>query len=171
MNYQLSGDPTVPAAPFVRQIAPADIDIVAAAMADQLRKYHDWGATVWPFTDAWRVIGFDNGAIVTFLQRYVLTSRDWKISLTLDNWSRFADELQGLYNYSDADISDYLRAMLDTQAAGLMKDTIIKPYTYTPTTPLQDIQAAAKTTAKTAAWAGAGLLIAAGVVYFIWTQR
>lgn len=172
MYYEtfLGADPTVPAPPFIRQIAPADIDTVAAAMADQLRKYHKWSSVILPFTDAWRVIGFDNGAITTFLQRYVLVARDIRAGIDSSNWSRFADELQGLYGYSDSDITDYLRAMIDVQAAGLMKDTILHPYAHEITTPIEDITRGVTVAAKTAAWTGGTVIIAGAVAYIIFMQ-
>jgi hypothetical protein len=142
MSYYFGDDQQSPAPIFIRQIAPHDIDLVAAAMSSIITKYHpDWTDNfLFTSTDRDRVIGFDNRAIIEFLQRYIIYSRTVHKSLSSTNWGDFADALQGSYGYTDDDIRDYLQSMLEVQAAGLMKDSIIQPWTYTATTIASDVK-------------------------------
>jgi len=129
-----------PALPVVRLIAPTDIQEVAWKMGEYIGDRHSWD---WINPSMWRIVGFESGNIIDFLQRYILVARQWKEPLTRENQDRFSSHFLSEYDYRESDLSEIFEAFFAIREAGLMPDTIYRPWSYEGTTLAEDIGAAA----------------------------
>lgn len=155
-------DETQPALPFVRLVAPTDIQQVAAELSRIIKDYYPGFDLLNP--DLWRKLGFSTleGPLIDFLQRLVQVERERGDSLTASNISSYYVAMKDRYGYSTEDLNDYLRAFTEAAAAGLVPDTILKPYSYTPTTAAEDV---AQTVSRTVIPTLGPLLLGALAIY------
>lgn len=161
MQYTLGIDETKPAAPFVRIVAPTDIQKVSMAMAELIKGYYPGLDLLNP--SLWRKLGFSavEGPLVTFVQRVVSRERELKQSLTADGSEYFLDYLLNTYGYRADDLADYMKAYVDLVRQGSVPKSIMEPWDYTPTTFAQDVGAATGAATKSIA----PLLLGAIAVY------
>lgn len=139
MQYTYGADETQPAGPFIRVIAPTDIQQVAEQMARVLKDSYP-GIDLLN-TRLWHLIGafVYSGPIVEWLQRVIALEREWRASLNESSADRFKNELRSRHGYTVDDVVDYNRAYLQVMREGLVPDSIRVPWTYQPETVAADI--------------------------------
>lgn len=137
MYYQIGVDETQPAPPFVRIVAPTDIQKVAAEMCRIIKDYYP-GIDILNI-DLWRKVGFDGAPVIEFLQRMIGLSRERKDSIDDTTINDYKTILRTRYGYDVQDMVDYTRAFLQAKREGLVPNSILRPYEYEPTTVTQDV--------------------------------
>lgn len=139
MHFTLGVDETQPAPIFVRVIDPTDIQNVASEMARIIKDYFP-GVDMLN-TDLWHLIGAYtySGPIMDFLQRLIALQREWKQSLTKSTQDQFKAALQSRHQYSDMDISFYIRAYLQALQGGSVPQSIQQPWNYQPSSAATDV--------------------------------
>lgn len=143
MHYQYGADETQPAPAFVRVVAPTDIQTVSAAMARIIKDYYPGMDMLNP--TLWHLLGAFTyeGPVIEFLQRVIALEREWKTSLNEGSSNRFKAELRSRHGYSVDDVVVYVRAYLQAIREGLVPDSIMMPWSYSPTSAAEDVGAAA----------------------------
>jgi len=152
MHYQLSADEQQPnTVPFLRMVAPTDIQKVAERMRNIITGYYT-GIDVLNFA-LWRKIGMTSleGPLVDFLTRMMQWERDNKQSLVRDGSEYFVDYMMQKFAYNANDLADYVKAYLDALEGGMVPPTISEPWDYTPTTTGEDVAKGAAAGVKTLA--------------------
>lgn len=137
MNYYL-GDEQAPAPLFVRLVAPTDLDQTVKRMIDVIKDYYS-GVDLLNL-GLWRKLGWEGGPVVDFLQRYFIIARTRKEAVNEANMASFvADYLSRYPGSREDDTVDYFQALVDLAKAGMVPDTIYRPWTYEPQTLAEEI--------------------------------
>ena len=137
----LGADQTDPGLPAFRDLFKTDITKVVNGMEEYVRKYYPGLLNF----DAIRLIGVTlidpwSPRIMDFVKTVLDVERSISATLTRDNESIFRDKHHEQHpSVSDADVSVYFRAWNDMMAAGRIPESIAKPWSYVPTTLMQDI--------------------------------
>lgn len=114
------------APPFVRLVAPTDKQQVAYKIGEAIADEHSWD---WVNPTVWRLVGFESGKVLAFLDDYMLIARQWKMSLE-ENPDTFMAYFVGNKGYPPDDVKVYFDKLLSLRRAGLVPDTVYRPWTY-----------------------------------------
>ena len=148
MQYTLGADEQAPGAPFMRFIDPNDFDRAQRAI-EQIITTQNPG---WFNIHRMRMLGFDGSGVRTFLTNYILMARTRKAAPSDTDLAIWKGNYLGEYPGSvGEDVEDYFDALMQARAAGTVSDTIFRPWSYSPTSTIEDIKAGIAETVKGAA--------------------
>jgi hypothetical protein len=119
--------------PFVRFLFPSDADRVAQAMTQIIRDRYKLD---WINPAAWGAVGIGGDAVFTFLRRLMLYQRSTKTVVDEANRFQYESYMSTKYGYSQKLSEQYFDAYLEVVNAGLVPNSILKPWTYTPSSPI-----------------------------------
>jgi len=130
MNYDLLGrDEQESAGLFIRLVAPTDMDKVVKRLAQLIADQYSWD---WINPTLTGRLGFDSGRVYEFMRDYMRTAKTLHNFITRESYPQFFDSMKRAYGdkYSDADLADFIPALLNLSETGDIPESILKPYDY-----------------------------------------
>ena len=179
MQYTLGTDQQAEANPIIALFTSTDYDNAWSAMVEIIKSYH---GNSWTDIQLWRETGFGAQPVGDFLRNYMLMAREKQATPTANDIAIWKGNYLAKFPGSiGEDVEDFFNALMEARAAGKVTDTIFMPWTYAPTTTLQDFQAAVSGVAQTIGTAAAPVIstgvnkvliaaVAFGVIYLLGKQ-
>lgn len=169
-NYDYLGRDEQERSNMIMQIvSPSDMDRVALEMRTTILDYYPGLDYLNP--TLWKRLGAIEGSRTNpFIRHYMQIASEKKDYIRDDNLSDFRNWIRWAYpaDYSEDDINDFTKALLDLSKKDRVPDTILKPWTYEgPTTIMEDFGNAAAGAAKKAVLPiGTLIILGIGVAVF-----
>lgn len=155
MNYDnqyIGRDELKPAKPGIHWIAPTEIDRAANEMIKYIKDRYsgDWRYAIHPWMHPKfnKLLGVGGKPIYQFLNGYIELSKESRQNLSVSNKDYFRESLKDDYDFDNEQIDEYINAFFALKNSGKLPKSIIKPYTYKPTTIQEDISNVASSAMK-----------------------
>lgn len=122
--------------PFYRFINPTDLDKVVKKMVEVINDNHSFDLVN---PSLWALVGLGGDTVAAFMKRYILVARQLRKTLTQSTRAIYEAELNTRYGYNDKALDEYLDAYLQVLSAGLVPDSIARPWNYNESSIQSDI--------------------------------